>query len=313
MAKPKRKRRQRPSNPQTRRKAQEANPYATPVMASGSEQATGEMRPEIGEPTPSTVRFARLNDACKVVSQQLLKWALVVLLFGLSTFVANVGLGLGGEALGVAIRSLLNMINSPPIAYSLAGYFMGVVSFLVGTAVYAFLIGGLFRIACRQVRGQPIDVGDLFKTGDVFWQLFLTTLVLNVLGALVGVVVWIGFVGLVPRLPAESAQIAIGLAFIIGLVIFGAFASRLMLALPLVVDGGQKATVAIRNSWVALRGQTVKAMIFNALAFILSILGALLCGVGLLITFPIYYVAVALVYRDFFLRSSENSVGTEIR
>lgn len=311
MSEPNRERKQLQSDSQVHGNSQKANPYATPEMQLDSRQAARETRPEVGDPIPSTVRFAHLNDAVKVASQQLLQWILVVLSLSLVCFVAIMGLRFATIALLMATVSSLNAINAAPITFSLAGWSIEGVEFLVGTAIYAFVMGGLFRTACTQVRGKPIHVSDLFKTGGVFWHLFLVTLVFSLFPVFVGRVIG-GLLGLIlPLLPADITPIAGVSVLIIYFIIFLAIAGRLMLTFPLVVDGGQKATAAIRNSWVALRGQTVRAMSFSTLAVILSLLGALLCGVGLVFTFPIYFVAVALVYRDFFLCSSENAVATE--
>ena len=77
-----------------------------------------------------------------------------------------------------------------------------------------------------------------------------------------------------------------------------AVASRLILVYPLVVDRRMTALQAFRASWISLRGQTIKTSIFLLVTTLLSALGALICGVGILITLPVYPMAISYVYKD---------------
>jgi uncharacterized membrane protein len=139
--------------------------------------------------------------------------------------------------------------------------------------VLSLFLGALFRLACRQVRGLPINVSDMFGVVDVLPNLFL------------GAMIWglLTFVG--------------SLCFLIpGLIVSGC----LMFALPLIVDGGRPATEAVGLSWNVLKRQWLAATVFHAVASLVAASGSICCGVGLLFTAPLYALSIAVLYRDFF-------------
>jgi len=149
------------------------------------------------------------------------------------------------------------------------------VQVILGALINGFFVGGLFRMACRQVRGERIGVNDLFS-------------VINVLGELA-----LGSV-----LCAAAVAITSFFCFVIpGLIVHG----LLMFTLPLIVDGGLPATTAMRSSWHALKGQWLTAAVFHVVTSFLSSLGVVFCCVGLLVTGPLYVLSVTVLYRDFFL------------
>lgn len=149
-------------------------------------------------------------------------------------------------------------------------------------AVNGFFLGGMFRMACRQVRGLEIGVADLFSVVDVLPNLILGSL-------LYGLAIFAGFLCLV----------------IPGLIASGV----LMFTIPLIVDGGLSATDAVGRSWDALKGQMFSATLFHVVASLVAGVGTCFCCVGLLFTAPIYSLAIAALYRDFFLGKNRTFPG----
>jgi uncharacterized membrane protein len=68
----------------------------------------------------------------------------------------------------------------------------------------------------------------------------------------------------------------------------------------LIVDRGMDGIAAMRESWVALKGQWAMAGVFVVVVGIVAAIGIIGCGVGVLFTLPIAFRSVALLYRDFY-------------
>jgi hypothetical protein len=149
----------------------------------------------------------------------------------------------------------------------------GAVHFILSNAVAGFFVGGMIRMAARQVRGARPRIEDMLSVTDVWFDLLLVSL-------LYGLGVFLG-----------------SLLFVIpGFIIFGVW----MLAIPLVVEGRLPATGALIQSWHALKSQWLTATIFHVLLVLVSISGIILCGIGLLFTGPLYCLSIAVLYRHFF-------------
>jgi hypothetical protein len=148
-----------------------------------------------------------------------------------------------------------------------------VVHAMLTMIVTGFFLGGMFRMACRQARGESIDVGMLFSVTDVLPQLVVGS-------ALYGLACAAGFLCLL--IPGFIA------------------AGVLMFTLPLIVDAGLPATEALGRSWAALKGEWLSATVFHLAAWLIAGVGSCCCF-GLLVTGPVYCLSIAILYRDFFL------------
>ena len=135
------------------------------------------------------------------------------------------------------------------------------------------MLGGMIRMARNQIRGRTPRIDDLFSVTEHWFDLLLVSF-------LIGVAIIIGHM----------------LCVIPGFIVSG----LLMLAIPLVVEGGLPATGAIIHSWDALKSQWLTATIFHLFLILVAASGSLLCGIGVLFTGPLYSLAVALLYTRFF-------------
>ena len=221
--------------------------------------------PYRGGSARASVRLGAIGEGWGLFQDQ---WGVWMLTAGL-VLICNAGV--------LGLFSSLFDIDPP---WSLGGFRMPMgsggeaVSMAVTMAVNGFFLGGMMRMACLQVRGRKISVGDVFSVVDVMPNLILGAL-------LYGLASMIGFMCL----------------FIPGLIV----SAVLMFTLPLIVDGGLGATEAVGRSWEVLRGQLVHATVFHMVASMLAGFGFCLCGVGLLLTAPLYSLSIAVLYRDFFL------------
>ena len=148
-----------------------------------------------------------------------------------------------------------------------------VVMSLVGEAVAIIVTAGLYRMALRRMRGERIHAGDLFDIGDVFPQLLLLSIA-------AGAIVTVGlFLCVVPGIIAGAL---------------------LMFAVPLVMDRRMDAMAAIGTSVRTLGTDFLNAVIFYILLSLILFAGLLVCCVGIIVTLPLFYLAISIVYRDFF-------------
>ena len=214
------------------------------------------------------VRFGEwIGEGWNMFAEQWKVWVLNALILSLVTVVPILGVyifvlvvaaasaGSGGAGVGLIMIALI---------------FLGMILVLLCST---YLIGGMYRTAFKQLRGEPISTGDLFSAGDRF---------LPLLGAsiLVGILVMIG------------ALLCIIPAFIV--------AGALYFTLPLVVERGLSVGEAIQMSRDTTRGDLFKFVLFALVVSLIAQAGSYLCYVGLLITWPLQYTIGAIAYRDCF-------------
>ena len=142
----------------------------------------------------------------------------------------------------------------------------------VGLLVYP-VQASMFLMAIKQIRGYPIAIGDIFsgyrRTGPVIGAYLL-----------MGIAVFVATL----------------FCIIPGFYVAGALAFVPIL----VLDQELGVIESLEVSYNALKSH---AWSMFALLFVLglvTLLGACACGIGLLVTFPTYIVALGLTYYNFF-------------
>ena len=210
------------------------------------------------------VRFSAIGEAWGLILRRWPMWVLTVLIVTVCYSALN------GAAFSVfdvrAIRGARPFWMGRPARGQ-------AIQFVLTSVVISPFLGGMYRMACRQIRGQTVGVETLFSVLDVLPQLILGSV-------LYGLATFLGFCAFV--LP--------------GFVVSGV----LMFTLPLIVDGGLDATAALGQSWHALKSQWLVATLFHVVASFAASVGLCFCGVGFLFTAPLYCMAIAVLYRDFF-------------
>jgi uncharacterized membrane protein len=137
----------------------------------------------------------------------------------------------------------------------------------------AFLWGGLWRTAFKQLRGETISVKDLFSGGDIFWR---------VLGAFIA----LAFLGML------GAVFCIFPAFIV--------AGLFYFTIPLIVERNLDVSSALSASFDATKKHWFMFALFAFVVSILASLGQFACYVGLLVTYPLQFTITTIAYRDIF-------------
>ncbi|MEK9185685.1 MAG: YciC family protein, partial [Patescibacteria group bacterium] len=138
------------------------------------------------------------------------------------------------------------------------------------------------KIFLRISDGEKPKFNDIFKEYSLFWKFLGVSILMPI----------VVFVGLI-------------LLIVPGII----WAVRFSLAPLILVDTKIGPIASMKESWAITRGNFWKMLGFWIVIGLINLLGLLIIGVGLLITFPISTFAMIHVYR--FLSSSRAAVVTE--
>jgi uncharacterized membrane protein len=185
--------------------------------------------------------------------------------YGWSSFKAQPGPLIGvfvvAWLVNVVVGVASSLIQDPAVLY----YALQVVGLLVGTLLFM----GITRVVLKVTRGERPEVGDLFIT-EHYGAFLLASLLFYVMFA-------VGLVFLI--VPGIAVAVIFG---------FYGFA---------VIDRGDGITEALNCSVEITKGHRWTILVLGLAAFGINLLGALLCGVGLLVTYPVTMIAWAYAYK----------------
>jgi hypothetical protein len=205
------------------------------------------------------------------------------------------------------------------IAMLLGGCVPCVSLFLVGPT-----IAGVYYVILRQMRGEPVEFGMMFKGFEKFVPLMIIGIVQaipEIIGQGLRFGVQFGNIGLNGMNGGRSrdffqssspdpqifAGIAAGVLIIIGIValviIIFAVVWRMLLffAIPLAMEFDLGPVDAMKLSAQAAMGNVGGLIVLFIFEFLVTLLGLVLCVVGLFfISIPIIYAANAFAYRQVF-------------
>jgi len=225
-----------------------------------------------GPPANPQVRLEAIGEAWRLLTQQLGVWigAFFIYMIVVGGFVVAAMFALGfGSLLTRPQPGAIPMDSLPP------GFIPKYILMVITIAVIAsYFIGGMFHMAVKQVKGETISISDITGAGEV---------TLSLIGASIvgGIVIYIGTL----------------LCIIPGLI----FNALLMLVFPLIVDRKIGAMAAIGQSWGALKGQLGMSLLLLIVLFVIYLVSAIPCGIGVILSFPLAILTLAVVYRDIFL------------
>lgn len=188
--------------------------------------------------------------------------------------------------------------------------------FLIGP-----IMGGIFYLALRDMRREPVEFGMMFKGFEKFVPLMVIGLIQaipGIIAQIVQITFRLGALGLNSRgrrgdldFYQSSANpdfaIATGLLVIILIItlVFVIFAlvwwAIFFFAIPLAFEHDLGPVDAIKLSARAALGNIGGLIVLLIFEILIGILGTLMCGIGVIfISVPIIYVANAFVYRQVF-------------
>ena len=196
---------------------------------------------------------------------------------------------------------------------------LAAVGMIIGSAVpLGILMGpmmcGLYLTFFRKRRGLPIEFGTLFKGFDYFGQSVVAALLHYIPIVVIVVFLYIlMYVGMFATMFAasqageEAAPVAM-LSFLFVVLIFYVIVMLLvilisigfMFAYPLIVDRGLPGIDAVKLSFRAGFANFWRLLGLSLLGGLLSVVGLLLCYVGIIFVFPITLASLAVAYEQVF-------------
>jgi len=183
--------------------------------------------------------------------------------YGFNKYFANVGPFLGVIFLPVLAQIVLSIIGQ----FVIGGVFGYALAEILGTLISIVLYYGVYHMALMLTAGQSPDIGAAFQN-DRWGEWIIFSIVY---GLMVG--------------------IGLALCIIPGLFVLAFFG----MAPYFFIDRGMGLGDALNASREAAssRGYAMPVL----LCVLVGIAGVILCGIGLLITAPAAYIAVAFLYR----------------
>lgn len=157
------------------------------------------------------------------------------------------------------------------------GFFGMLIGYVVAAAVlivaYGIIGPGIMRMALKQIRGQAIAVGDIFAATDVISS------------------------AIVVMLAIVAGAIACGIGELVTATLF-------FLALPLVADKKLNYSEALKQSFEVTKQNFIFFLVYLLVLGIVSELGGIACGIGILFTLPIAWLGMAVAYERTFVAAA---------
>ena len=184
-------------------------------------------------------------------------------------------------------------------------------AYIIGTAVpLNLLLGpmlcGLYYTYFRRMRGEPVEVGDLFRGFDWLVDSLIVSLVIFAISLMIGVITAIlllfGTAG-IATLGEQAAALSIIPIMMIVLVVM--LLSVLIVvpfafAYPLINDKGYSASEAMRISLEAVRVNLIGVVVLVLVITLIHFFAMIMCILPIFFVMPITFGSVAVLYRDVF-------------
>lgn len=232
-----------------------------------------------GYAPPARVNFGWIGEAFELYKGNIGVWIVATLMAFVPTIVGAVIGGIFGAATAAQHPSG----GQPPFESSPTPFggqqnqltgglppplYLGI---QVAAALYsAWLSGGLYGTAVKQVRGEAVSVNDIFSGGPLIWKMLGFNIVY-------GLAVGLGWC----------------FCFVPGFLLSG----LLFPAYALIADG-ETVGNAMTRSFEAMKRDMWNAGAFILVMGLVVLAGIIPCFVGLFVTIPMLYLATALAYRD---------------
>lgn len=219
-----------------------------------------------------SISFNAISEAFNIVKERWQPFVMAGLVAGLTVavlmgifFVIMLGIGvLGGD------RPVTGLLLFPII----------LLTYLVIFMVTGIFQAGMYNMALRAVRGETVEVADLFFAIKAPMPFLLAGLLVG-LGTVIGCV----------------------FCYIPG-VIFAGLSKFTMLYM---IDQKMAPVDALKASIQTLKENWLMATLFFIVASLVGSLGTYACYIGIFFTMPIMFVAITLCYRDVVLKASESA------
>jgi uncharacterized membrane protein len=228
---------------------------------------------------------------------------------GWNLFWNNVGLLLMAALIYLLIEGMIALLGAIP--------FIGPLFSIANLLIVGPLLGGLYYVFIRTIRGQPAEIGDVFAGfGKSFIQLFLGHLIPALLAGLCLIPAAIfaallmlpamlrgnHFAGGHPDVSPALLAILAGV-FLVSLVPLMFLSVCWMFTVPLIIDRQMQFWPAMQASWKKVTQHWWHVFGLALVIGLVNVGGFLLCCVGMLFTAPIGIAAMMYAYETIFSES----------
>ena len=167
--------------------------------------------------------------------------------------------------IGACVSAGINGLKKDPVTHIVTSLLIGIVGGATAGLLTGPMVVGYLRMIKREDEGHKAEIADVFKGFDDFVPALLAVLLSSIL-------VSIGFL----------------LCFVPGLLIMALVPT----AAYLVAVGEKDGVNAIKRGWEAVKANLLGAFFCSLILGIVGSLGALLCGVGMILTLPIAIIGM---------------------
>jgi hypothetical protein len=162
---------------------------------------------------------------------------------------------------------------------------------LVAFAVLSpFMAGPLYVVDALLTNGEA-EASAMFRGFQQYKDIFLFMLVFYAIPNAIIQVISLPLVD--SHRPAAFAMVQLA-----NLALMGFLAATILPGIMEIVDRGATAVEAFQASWEFTKGHRWMVFLAFVVMYIASVAGAIACGIGVLVTAPLFPVGIALIYRD---------------
>jgi hypothetical protein len=210
----------------------------------------------------------------------------------------NFGMVFGGVAIFMLIQLGVGLLGQIPI--------VGILVSLASIIIYGPLMGGLYYFLLRNIRGQHVEIGDIFAGFRLeFAQLLLAYVVVAVLtgvAALPGTAIMAVPIFMMVRHHAvEMGPLLVAmLGFIIAIIPAIYLSISWIFSLPLIIDRRMEFWPAMGASRRMVGKHWWMVFCLMVVCGIINLVGFLACCVGVFVSLPIVFGAMMYAYESIF-------------
>jgi hypothetical protein len=193
-------------------------------------------------------------------------------------------------------------------AITLVGLLIGGISLYI---LVGAMVCGIFYCYIQKIDGKPVIFDALWKGFEWWLPGLVATIVIMVPMIFVYLIIYLPFIAAAVMGSRLSPEEMMGLlfgAFVIDaivIVLMVCFHTLLMFTFPLIVDRNLGVFAAMKTSMKAVWRNLGGIAGFYGLAFILSLAGAMACGIGTYFVIPIIIAGTTVAYRKIFPRENQ--------
>ena len=220
---------------------------------------------------PGKVNFGWINEAFDLFKLNWGVWVLAVLTLIVVPAVIGGIVGALFGASNAASGGVRNPAFGRPSAFTQGlpiGLNLVIQAFSI--AFQAFMYGGLYHMAVKQVRNEPISFADIFSGGPFFLPMLGFTIIYG---------------------------LASGIGFLL-LIVPGLLVLSLLLPGFALIADGEGVSNAISRSVEAMKRDMWSGVGLIVVMGLVMLVGLIPCGLGTFVTYPMLWIVSALAYRD---------------